>query len=126
MTSHSTSPGKRSYPLGDRGLAVVLGGMFLASWIAQFVFELLVSRADARAHGGAFAWSDFWPQFLQSTMENWQSEFLQLLTFVVLTTYLVYRGSHESKDQDDEVFAILQRIEERLDDLERHNADDRG
>ena len=53
-------------------------------------------------------------------MENWPSEFLQLLTFVVLTTYLVYRGSHESKDQDDEVFATLQRIESRLDDIERH------
>jgi len=57
------------------------------------------------------------PEFWQSTMENWPSEFLQLLTFVVLTTYLVYRGSHESKDQDDVVLAMLQRIESRLDDI---------
>jgi hypothetical protein len=98
--------------------------MFLASWGAQFVFEIFVVRSEAQQHGEAFSWSDFWPAFWQSTMENWQSEFLQLLTFVVLTTYLVYRGSHESKDQDDEVFAMLGRIESRLDDLER-GADER-
>jgi hypothetical protein len=121
VTSHSSgsAPGPRRYPLGDRGLAIVLGLLFLASWIAQFVFELIVVRSDAHERGDTFAWADFWPEFWQSTMENWQSEFLQLLTFVMLTTYLVYRGSHESKDQDDEVFAMLQRIDSRLGDLER-------
>ena len=46
-----------------------------------------------------------------------QSEFLQLLTFVVLTTYLIYRGSHESKDSDLEMQAALERIEARVDPL---------
>jgi hypothetical protein len=42
------------------------------------------------------------------------SEFLQLLTFVVLTTHLVHRGSHESKDTDEAMQRQLNRIEERL------------
>ena len=44
-------------------------------------------------------------------MENWQSEFLQLLTFVVLTTFLIHRGSHESRDSNE---GLLLRIEDRL------------
>ena len=50
----------------------------------------------------------------QATFENWQSEFLQLLTFVVLTTYLIHRGSHESKDSDEAMQAQLDRIERRV------------
>ena len=55
--------------------------------------------------------------FLQSTLENWQSEFLQLLTFVVLTTYFIYRQSHESRDGQDEMKAAIERIEKQVSKL---------
>jgi len=106
---HAAPPSRR--PLGDKGLAIVLAGLFLASWIGQFVVEIFVVRNEAESHAESFSWGEFWPHFWQSTLENWQSEFLQLLTFVVLTTYLIYRGSHESKDSDEEVQAALERIE---------------
>jgi len=35
--------------------------------------------------------------FLQSTFENWESEFLQMALFVVLTIFLQRKGSWESK-----------------------------
>lgn len=38
--------------------------------------------------------------FLQATFENWESEFLQMALFVVLTTFLQQKGSSESKDFD--------------------------
>lgn len=38
--------------------------------------------------------------FLQSTFENWESEFLQMVLFVVLTIFLQQKGSSESKDFD--------------------------
>lgn len=38
--------------------------------------------------------------FLQSTFENWESEFLQMALFVVLTIFLQQKGSSESKDFD--------------------------
>jgi hypothetical protein len=47
-----------------------------------------------------------------------ESEFLQLLTFVVLTTFLIHRNSHESRDSDDRMQQSLDRIEKRLKALE--------
>jgi hypothetical protein len=61
-------------------------------------------------------------QWAAATFENWQSEFLQLLTFVILTAYLIHRGSHESKDSDDEMMAILKRIERRVQALEKERS----
>ena len=41
--------------------------------------------------------------FLAATFESWQSDFLQLLAMVVLTSFLIHRGSAESKDSNDRV-----------------------
>jgi len=38
--------------------------------------------------------------FLQSTFENWESEFLQMALFVVTSIFLYQKGSSESKDPD--------------------------
>jgi hypothetical protein len=38
--------------------------------------------------------------FLQATFENWESEFLQMALFVVLSMFLYQKGSSESKDPD--------------------------
>jgi hypothetical protein len=35
--------------------------------------------------------------FVEGTLENWESEFLQMAAFVLLTVYLVEKGSAESK-----------------------------
>jgi hypothetical protein len=94
----------------DRSLGVVLVALFLVSWIGQLVFEWYDFRNEQIEHGeGAAFWSsDFWVVFWQSTLENWQSEFLQLATFVIFTAYLVYKGSAESGDGD-------QRMEAKID-----------
>ncbi|KAF2517155.1 DUF6766 family protein [Flavobacterium foetidum] len=39
--------------------------------------------------------------FFQSTFENWESEFLQMALFVVLTIFLKQKGSSESKKLDE-------------------------
>jgi hypothetical protein len=105
---------KRRYPLGDKGLAIVLAALFLGSWAAQLIFQVFVENES---------WSAFWA----STMENWQSEYLQLLSFVVLTAFLVFKGSHESRDSDDELTAKIDEILERLraqSDSESWDSDD--
>jgi len=99
--------------LHDHMLAVVLAALFLVSWVGQFVAQAVEVSKDAAEHGQQFAWSDFWPQFLSATFENWQSEFLQLLTFVVLTVHLIQRNSAESPDGDDELKAMLQELLDR-------------
>ena len=57
----------------------------------------------ARDHGGggrprARTWHG---HFVEATFENWESEFLQMGAFVLLTVFLVQKGSAESKDPDD-------------------------
>ena len=39
--------------------------------------------------------------FLQATFENWESEFLQMALFVVLTIFLYQKGSSESKSLEE-------------------------
>ncbi|WP_404479237.1 DUF6766 family protein [Novosphingobium sp. BL-52-GroH] len=89
--------------LRDNGLTLVLLALFLASITAQWLTGWHVAVEDARRHGqpvlslSAYALS---PEFLSSVFENWESEFLQMSAYVVLTAFLIQRGSAESKDPD--------------------------
>jgi hypothetical protein len=58
--------------------------------------------------------ADFWEAFWQSTLENWQSEFLQLGSFVIAAAYFVYKGSSESKDGDERMEAMIRAIAEKV------------
>jgi hypothetical protein len=107
--------------LRDRSLGIVLLVIFLVSWVLQgwtgwHEFEAQQTEHDQTATfwgQSGYIWS-----FLQATLENWQSEFLQLLTFVVLTSFLIWRGSPESREGQDEMMDTLKRIEARLDAAE--------
>jgi hypothetical protein len=104
----------------EYNLSIVLGAMFIVSWLIQTLAGWFQYAAEQQAHGAvAHAFGPdgyFWP-WAESTFENWQSEFLQLFTFVVLTTFLVHRRSHESKDTDEEMQASLNRIEKAVEAL---------
>ena len=103
-------------------MSIVLAILFLVSWIIQTWTGWMHFRAEQLEHSQTaelFGPSGYVWQWAAATFENWQSEFLQLLTFVVLTTYLIHRGSHESKDSDEKMMATLNRIERRLAELER-------
>ena len=104
----------------DYGLSITLAVLFLLSWTLQTWTGWVEFVAEQQAHdqaAEAFGPDGYIWAWAQATFENWQSEFLQLLTFVVLTTYLIHRGSHESKDTDEAVQAQLDRIEGRLAEL---------
>jgi hypothetical protein len=45
------------------------------------------------------------PDFGQAVFENWESEFLQMGMYVVLTAYLVQKGSAESRPPDETIQA---------------------
>ncbi len=102
----------------DYGLSITLALLFLISWGAQTWFGWQHFVAEAQTHGEVASVGDYMWEWGESTFENWQSEFLQLLTFVVLTTFLIHKGSHESKDTDEAMQAQLDRIEEKLRRLE--------
>jgi hypothetical protein len=98
----------------EYGLGFSLTALFVTSWVAQLIAEWQVYTDDQRSHGEPTEVGDFYAAFAQSTMENWQSEFLQLFTFVVLTGLYIHKGSAESKDGDERMEASLRRIEEHL------------
>jgi hypothetical protein len=88
----------------DNGLSITLFALFVFSfvghgwtgWIAhneELVRDGLtpLMLGDYLA-GGAFT---------STVFENWESEFLQMWAYVVLTAYLFQRGSPESKDPDE-------------------------
>jgi hypothetical protein len=102
----------------DYGLSITLAGLFLLSMALQTWMGWTEFVADQHAHqqaAAAFGQDGYIWRWGESTFENWQSEFLQLFTFVVLTTFLVHRQSHESPDTDYDTEATLRRIEAKVD-----------
>jgi hypothetical protein len=84
----------------SNSLIIVMALIFFASWFAQSVTgwsEFNDQQADHGEH--TVSWlsyigsSDFW----EATFQNWQSEFLAVGSFAVLTIFLRQRGSAESK-----------------------------
>lgn len=72
-----TAPERKSH-LHRYGFFYILLAAFFASWLAQFFTQLTNFQSEQMEHGQPFEWAEFWPDFLASTFENWQSEFLQL------------------------------------------------
>jgi hypothetical protein len=97
--------------LRNYSLSITLFLLFISSWIGQFFFQKAEFINNAKEHNQAFSWSEYLPEFFSRTFENWESEFLQLFTMVVLTAFLIHKGSHESKDEDEKVEQALARIE---------------
>lgn len=90
--------------LRDNGLTIVLLAIFVATTIGMAMAGLSHENAERAAHGqppltiGAYILS---AGFLSALTENWESEFLQMSAYVMLTAYLFQRGSAESLDPDD-------------------------
>jgi hypothetical protein len=94
------------------GLSLLFCSLFLLSWDGQGIAQWQTYTDDQRQHREPVEISDFTGEFLHSTLENWQSEFLQLFSFVVMSALFIHHGSAESKDSDD-------RLERKIDEIHR-------
>jgi hypothetical protein len=104
------------------GLSVTLAAFFIISWLVQSVAGWVEFASDQRTHGQAaqlFGPDGYIWRWLESTFENWQSEFLQLFTFVVLTTFLIHRKSHESRDDQEKMLNQVEQILHKVEALEQ-------
>jgi hypothetical protein len=91
--------------LHDNGLSLVLAIMFLVLWLAQSFVGHDEYNQDQQEHGqSAITYSQYLRTgaFVEATAENWESEFLQMFFYVLLTAFLVQKGSAESKWPDPE------------------------
>jgi hypothetical protein len=84
----------------SNSLLIVMAGIWIGSWFAQAVTGWSEFNSDQIEHHETSVsllsyagTSHFWEQ----TLQNWQSEFLAVGSFVVFTIYLRQRGSPESK-----------------------------
>jgi len=92
----------------ENSLSIVFVILFMVTLIAQVYFGHEEYNKELLEDGGNTV---NLPQyltsghFIESTFENWESEFLQMALFVVLTIFLMQKGSSESKkfDGTDEV-----------------------
>lgn len=78
--------------------------MFLAAWMGQALTGWHNHNDELSAHGQLPITLMHYLRsghFVEVTMENWESEFLQLFVYVALTAFLFQRGSAESKDPGD-------------------------
>jgi hypothetical protein len=86
--------------LRENSLSIAFGIMLIAALVGQAIAGHNLYNEEQQAHGsaaislGRYLTSS---HFGQAVMENWQSEYLQFTLFLVLTVWLVQRGSPESK-----------------------------
>jgi len=110
---------------GDRGgdgwfsrnaLGLIVLAIFLVLLWGQSLTGWKASNSDLEQHGqAAVSYVSYLTSggFAEATFENWESEFLQMAAFIVLTVWLIQKGSPESKQPGDE----------RDDDVSSHRDD---
>ena len=87
------------------GLSIVFMGLFAVSLVGHALSGVREFNAEQKSHGrpavslGGYLRSG---DFIESVFENWESEFLQMGAFVLLSAMLFQKGSPESKPMDDE------------------------
>ena len=87
----------------NNGLSIAFFILFLLSLGAQTIFGYSEHNKEVREMGGtAISFGEYLTSghFFQSTFENWESEFLQMGLFLILSVFLYQKGSSESKDPD--------------------------
>ncbi len=88
----------------DNGLTIVLAAATLITLVGMTMTGLSVYNDElARHHQPVVTLAAYLKSghFLSAVFENWESEFLQMSAYVVLTAFLFQRGSAESNDPDE-------------------------
>ncbi|MBF4494146.1 hypothetical protein IR010_16480 [Flavobacterium sp. MR2016-29] len=87
----------------QNSLSIVFLLLFIGAFIGQIFFGIEEYNKDLLENGGhAVTMKEYLTtgHFIESTFENWESEFLQMALFVWLTIFLRQKGSSESKGLD--------------------------
>ena len=90
--------------LRDNGLSLTLCGLFALSIVGQAIAGWRAFLEELHQHAmPEVGFVDYLASghFLSAVFENWESEFLQMSVYVVLTVFLIQKGSSESKKPDE-------------------------
>ena len=89
--------------LRDNALSLTMFGLFLVFLVAQSFAGFRANNNDNAEHGQPReSYTEYLASgaFVEATFENWESEFLQMGAYVLLTAWLIQKGSPESKKPD--------------------------
>src|SRR5687767_3574391 len=89
----------------NNSLSIVFLSLFIITLLGQFFSGYKEYSKELEKEGlsaGSLLQYSSSGHFIQSTFENWESEFLQMALFVILTVSLRQKGSSESKDFKEE------------------------
>jgi hypothetical protein len=92
------------------GFAWITAGFFVISLIGHWLFGWFAYVNEQRDHGRSAGVSEYIVVLSRDTLENWQSEFLQLLWQVAGLALLLHVGSPQSKEGDDRMEAKIDAI----------------
>jgi hypothetical protein len=84
----------------ENSLSLAVTILFLLCLLAQSVAGLRHHNQEQEDHGQEpIRYAEYLAsgEFLEATMENWESEFLQMAVFLIFTAKLFQRGSAESR-----------------------------
>jgi hypothetical protein len=87
--------------LRENSLSIVFLGLFLIALVFQAIagHALFNDEQDQHMEPHVGFWRYvFSSSFASAVMENWQSEYLQFTLFILLTVWLLQKGSPESKE----------------------------
>jgi hypothetical protein len=101
--------------LKNYGFFWVTSGFFLISLVGHWGFGWFAYANEQMAHQQPVEFSGYAIQAMRDTLENWQSEFLQLIWQVAGLAMLLHVGSPQSKEGDDRMEAKLDLIYLHLD-----------
>src|SRR5688572_17322410 len=88
----------------DNGLSITMFGVFAACVVGLAFVGMDAYNQEQMEHGEPPVGLTEYvasPDFGEAMFENWESEFLQMGAYVLLTVFLFQRGSAESKDPDE-------------------------
>lgn len=101
------------------GYAWVTLVLFLFSLAGHWLFGWFAYVQEQKEHQQPVEVPGYVVEMMRDTLENWQSEFLQLMWQVGGLAFLLYVGSPQSRESDD-------RHEEKLDEILRMLDPERG
>ena len=102
-------------PWTKYGYGWITLGLFGFSLVGHWLFGWFAYVDDQAALGAPVETSGYLNEMLRDTLENWQSEFLQLLWQVGGLAFFLFLGSPQSKEGSDRVEAKIDAILVKLD-----------
>jgi hypothetical protein len=88
----------------------VTGALFLITITGHWIFGWYAYVNEQVAHQQPIEVGQYTVQMMRGTLENWQSEFLQLVWQVGGLAFLLHVGSPQSKEGDDRMEAKIDAI----------------